>query len=186
MCDSCYDAINFYALPLTIKLSPHYLDSLTAAAEFNGPLSKLIYEFKYKNARGMSHWAADFLRYTTVIPVCNVITAVPLHPHRQRDRGFNQAEEIATHLSPLMNIPYQPLLLRTQNTVSQASLSDKFERLDNLSSSFEILVPAAEFSDSVLIIDDVTTTGTTLNECAKVLKAHGYLQVHGLVLAHGK
>ena len=138
----------------------------------------------------MGKWAADFLFTTTQIPLTTIVTAVPLHSRRQAKRGFNQAEEIAQELALLLHVPYQPLLDRQRPTLSQASQAHRHQRLTQLHDCFAMNskapLPAHAENVSVLLIDDVVTTGSTLNECAQVLKQNGYGSIHALVLAHGQ
>ncbi len=172
-------------MPVSINLDETYVDTLIAATVFEEPIKSLLHEFKYQSVKGIGQWCGRMLYETTNFPQADIITAVPLHPQRQRLRGFNQAEEVAKELSTLSKIPYLPLLKRTKHTEYQASISDRTQRLTHLQNCFEFIQPKQPIGSTVLLIDDVTTTGTTLNECAKVLKQNGFTQVFGLVVAHG-
>lgn len=143
---------------------------------------------KYSHVKGLATFAGQLIDYTMNLPTVDLITSVPLHPKRQKDRGFNQAEMMAQEVSRQQDIPYLNLLIRTRHTVNQASLHDKEKRLSNLKDIFELdqKIELQLIKDkSIMIIDDVTTTGTTLNECAKVLKKYGAKTVIGVTLAHG-
>ena len=113
----------------------------------------------------------------------SILTFVPLYPSRERWRGFNQSEKIATLLSRYFNIPCRKLLTKRKNTKHQVGLARK-ERLQNVHNVFEV-VKKESLCTSVIIIDDVMTTGGTLEECAKVLKKSGVKEVYGLVFARG-
>lgn len=189
LCDNCYSKIHFFGSQIEITLENPALDTLLSAAHYQPPLSNLIKEMKYQRVQNLAQVAADILYWSVNIPHTDLITAVPLHPKRHQERGFNQAAAIAVHLSNLLQVPYQPLLLRTQNTPHQASISDRQHRLTHLQNCFEINIPIfsklKNCPQKVLLIDDVTTTGTTLNECAHILKNHGVKKVIGLTLGHG-
>ncbi len=188
LCQNCYEQIHFFTLPITLKLDDISLDQLLSCAHYGFPISNLIKEMKYSHVKGLATFAGQLIDYTMNLPTVDLITSVPLHPKRQKDRGFNQAEMMAQEVSRQQDIPYLNLLIRTRHTVNQASLHDKEKRLSNLKDIFELdqKIELQLIKDkSIMIIDDVTTTGTTLNECAKVLKKYGAKTVIGVTLAHG-
>ena len=128
------------------------------------------------------------LSYLNNQPPSIIVTSIPLHPKRQRVRGFNQAEEVAKAYATLANLPYQPLLKRTVYSAPQAQLRTKSDREHHLTDHF-VINPSIQLEktteSTVILIDDVVTTGSTLNECARVLKSTGFSHVHGLTVAHG-
>ncbi len=111
----------------------------------------------------------------------DVLTPVPLHPRRLRSRGYNQSALLAKELSKQLGLEVdQALLRRTNNTRPQVSAS-RDERRENVRGSFRCDGPAD--GRSVILVDDVATTGSTLSACAAVLKAAGASSVWCLVLA---
>jgi ComF family protein len=117
------------------------------------------------------------------LPALDVIIPVPLHPQRLREREYNQSLLLANRLSRQTGIPLLlACLLRIRPTVPQTSLSKK-ERLTNLRGAFSVSKPAYIQGKRILLVDDVFTTGTTLNECAKTLRRAGSGHVYGLTLA---
>ena len=100
------------------------------------------------------------------------LVPVPLHPARQRERGFNQADLLAELLSRKTSIPLQRVLQRIRYTKTQTAF-DRAERMENLRNAFRLRKNADVRGFRVLLIDDVLTTGSTLSECARVLKAAG-------------
>ncbi len=111
----------------------------------------------------------------------DVVVPVPLHPRRQYQRGFNQAEDLARHLG----VPVVPLLKRIVFTTSQIELP-KEERHRNVKDAFEFAAdPRAPIPDPsiVVLVDDVATTGATLEACAMVLKRSGVKEVRALTAA---
>ncbi len=112
------------------------------------------------------------------------IVPVPLHPRRQRARGFNQAEILARPISELLDVPVVNAVARERNTAPQVRLRAS-ERLENLARAF---VVSEDMQDriagkSLLIIDDVMTTGATLSAVALALQEAGSGSIYGLTLA---
>lgn len=176
LCHRCYEDIDFYPFPIK--------NEIIVTAKYEGIIRKLLITFKYKNIKGIGKTLARLVYHTTALPKVEIITSVPLHPKRKSQRGFNQATEIAQELSRITQTPFSKLLIRTRHLPAQASISDKQQRLKRLENVFEATQKVFNFG-SVLIVDDVTTTGTTLNECAAVLKKAGVKQVYSLAIAHG-
>jgi ComF family protein len=115
---------------------------------------------------------------------CDTITFIPLHELRQRHRGYNQAQLLAEQCSQALSLPLQPLLSRVKNTPVQTRLSAA-QRQQNVVGAFHLLPAARQALQgrNILLIDDVCTTGSTMNACALPLFAHGARAVWGLVLA---
>jgi len=149
------------------------------------PISTLIHSFKYKHAKFIGPLLARLMFYSGSFPQTEVVSFIPLHKKRQSERGYNQAQELATQLSVLGQLPCQSLLQRVKMTQTQASVKDRQTRLISLADCFKPLPNLSHLPRSVLLIDDVVTTGSTLNACAKVLKEMGVQEVHALCVAHG-
>jgi len=112
----------------------------------------------------------------------DLVLSVPLSRVKKIERGYNQADLLARPLANSIGVPYMTeFLRRKKETVSQVGLSKK-ERRSNVSNAFEVVKDCSRYR-SVLIIDDVMTTGATINACAKVLKSEGVSAVYGLTLA---
>ena len=110
------------------------------------------------------------------MPEC--IVPVPLHPIKKRMRGFNQTELLADALSRETNLPVRKLLKKIKHTKEQKSLS-KYQRMRNVADAFEVDEEAlnGKIPETVLLLDDVNTTGSTLTACAKALRARGVKRV---------
>ena len=105
-----------------------------------------------------------------------MILPVPLHKARQRERGFNQAWLLARHLSRWTQVPLMDrVLVRHRSTTAQAGLSRK-QRRRNIQGAFRVADRAAIRGRAVLLVDDVFTTGATLNECARILRKQGHIE----------
>ena len=184
-CKQCFSKVKPFKNPVKLDLPGQvYLDQVLAAAVYAPPIDQLIHELKYQSVKDIGLTCARIINYLVQVPAVDIITYVPLHQLKQSDRGFNQAQVIASELSRLTNIPCANLLKRTVNTSPQARVTSREERLNRMANIFKansVLNPPF----SILLVDDVTTTGSTLNECAKVLKQVGVKKVIGLVVAHG-
>lgn len=164
-----------------------HFSSAVAAYRSRGIVRKLIHEFKYGHQVHLRHPVADWLVETLDDPRLqgrrfDAVIPVPLHPARKRERGFNQAELLAEALSKRANLPLRNALERIRYTTTQTAF-DRSERMENLHNAFRLRKKADVRGCRVLLIDDVLTTGSTLSECARVLKAGGAISVHAATAA---
>lgn len=188
LCDSCFDQILFSTVQPQIILEKRYIDQVRVAAEFSYSIKSLIISLKYKKIKKVSVILGKMLYYCASFPEVHYVTAVPMHPWKYNQRGYNQAALIAQTFCKEAGLLYINCLEKNNYTQSQASVKDKVTRqknsLDMYSLKHEYTQNNKIKNKSFLIIDDVLTTGNTLNECAKVLKQHGAKSVVGLVVAH--
>jgi ComF family protein len=152
-----------------------------------GIVRDVIHEFKYNRQIHLRHLVARWLRAALDderLRNCqfDVMVPVPLHPARQRERGFNQAILLAQLLTAQTSIPCRPLLKRIRYTTTQTTL-DRSERMENLHNAFRLRQNVDVRGLRVLLIDDVLTTGSTLSECARVLKRAGAKSFHAAIAA---
>ncbi len=164
----------------------------------SGPLADVLVPFAYA---GVVRTAVQHLKYrglrslvpemarpmawelAVTVPPPFTLVPVPLHPARRRERGFNQAELLARELARLLDAPLSTgALRRTKDTSSQVSTSTRAERLRNVRDAFA----ATDGMDgaTVVLVDDVTTTGATLLAAAQALLSAGAARVYGLTFAH--
>lgn len=141
----------------------------------DGLVQQLLHEFKYKNNKVVGVFLAKrfaaALRKTTWIQEVDVIIPVPLHKSKENKRGFNQSEIISQTLSSVLNITADSQsLIRIANTDSQVQKS-RAERAENMSRAFSIKDAAHLKGKHVLLIDDVLTTGATIEACVLALQA---------------
>jgi competence protein ComFC len=164
-----------------------YFDAAVAAYRGRGIVRQIIHDFKYGRQIHLRHLAAGWLFAALEDErlrgrAFDVIVPVPLHPARQRERGFNQASLIAELLSARISIPCKLLLERIRYTTTQTAL-DRAERMENLHNAFRLRKNADVRGLRVLLIDDVLTTGSTLSECARTLKRSHATSVHAVTAA---
>lgn len=153
------------------------------------PVSTSIYRFKYHNQRFYASFYAlrAASRYSTLIKRWNpqLIVPIPLHPRRRRERGYNQAELLSEELGRILGIPVaKGLIERVQNTLPQKVLDNK-KRKQNMERAFVTKVPLVNLR-SVLVVDDIYTTGTTIDAIARVLKVRGVQKVYFLTISIGQ
>jgi ComF family protein len=165
----------------------HFYDTVRAPFLYEGGIMQAIHQFKYT---GKSHLAgslgpllASYVKVRMETTAECLTIPVPLHPKRLRERGFNQSLLLARHVASLLGTELDFLSLRRiRYTQPQTGLKSE-ERKRNVRKAFEIMNQEVVKGRIVLLVDDVTTTGSTLNECARVLKRAGAERVFGLVLA---
>jgi ComF family protein len=161
------------------------IDAIRTPFRFEGLIRKAVHEFKYRNLRAIAGQLglllADYLKENPI--PCDIIVPVPLHPKRLRERGFNQSALLAFELSKLTGISVNNTsLIRSVYNVQQAKTANVEERRKNVIGIFKV-VDVDLREKKVLLIDDVTTSGATLNSCASLLKSAGAASVCGLTLA---
>ena len=137
-------------------------------------VQRMMHMLKYRGRRDVGYYLgklyAGELKTTEPFSNADVIIPVPLHPSKQRRRGYNQAEVIARGLSDGLNIPCRTdLLVRSHNTATQTRKS-RVERWVNVSKIFAFTQPGALDGKRLMLVDDVVTTGSTLEACAKVIQ----------------
>lgn len=157
----------------------NYLSDFSSAFIFQEgfELQKLIHSLKYdKNyhvGKFLGKITAELLSEKILLWKSNLIIPIPLHILRKADRGFNQANEIANGISKSLKIPIKSNILKRKiYTVTQTKLNLK-ERKKNIEGAFRLNKSAEIIGKNILLVDDVITTGATINECAKVLKQNG-------------
>jgi ComF family protein len=164
-----------------------HFEAAVAVYRSRGIVRRLVHQFKYGQQQHLRHPIAGWLWETLGDPRLrgrhfDAIVPVPLHPARERERGFNQAALLAELLSRRTGIPLRHALLRVRYTTTQTAY-DRQERMENLKDAFCLRKNADVRGSRMLLVDDVLTTGSTLSECARVLKKGGTLSVHAATAA---
>lgn len=164
---------------------PSKIDSIRSTSPFEGVMRQAIHELKYHNLKAISVTLAQLLvsyLETNSLSV-EVVVPVPLHPKRLRERGYNQSSLLARELSKQSGLPLvEDCLYRFKNSPPQAETNTAEERWKNVAGAFECHNDKLR-GKRVLLIDDVCTSGATLEACAEVLKDGGVAMVWGLTLA---
>lgn len=161
----------------------------------NKTIKKSIWSLKYKRALDLAQIFAPLLAINLLDELADklitsekiILLPVPLSPRRFRQRGYNQAQELAKQMQAINPQQFElknDLLKKIKNTPTQVSLQSRAQRLSNLKQAFAIKEHKAYAPNQVfVIVDDVSTTGATINEIRHALKHHGYTQTYGLVIA---
>ena len=172
LCSSCFDW-------------QAHIDGIRSPFRFDGAIRKAIHELKYQNLRAIAVPQAALLdEYLASNPIpADVLVPIPLHPKRLRERGYNQSELLARELSKLTRLPVEPgYLVRQRDTPPQARTTSVEERKQNIARAFLCPDNMVE-GKRILLIDDVSTSGATLDAAAEALKSRGFGPVWGLVVA---
>jgi len=206
ICNDCYSRVRLISPPYcercerplptpdikvcnTCIIEPHPCSYIRGISPYDGITEHLIILLKYNGKRGtakiLGRLMTQVISNEEIYRNCEVIVPVPLHPTRIRERGYNQAELLGKELSVELNIPLiSDALVRVRATPSQTKLSPE-ERIKNVKDAFAVNKRRAELINGkiVLLVDDVLTTGATLNECARTLLKGDIKEVLGIVSA---
>lgn len=181
MCEVCWASIR-YTPGLDVCFdATHFVSRAAAVDEYDGRMKDIIHALKYDRRRSISPRLGALMRKSGAKLLCDAdcVVPVPLHPRREFSRGFNQAHDLAMQLGP----PVAPLLKRVVFTRSQIDLP-KHERHLNVRDAFVFNDKLKGLSIRIaVLVDDVSTTGATLESCARVLKQNGVKDVRALTAA---
>ena len=180
VCAACWDAI-VPTTPLGAASFPPLISRAMAIGPYEGTLKAVVHALKYDPRRTIAKHLASRMRARAgeILDEADAVVPVPLHPGRERARGFNQARELARHLE----LPLLDVVVRTRRTASQADLPAA-KRESNVRGAFALAKGARSLEGLVVVlVDDVSTTGATLNACAAPLLAAGVKEVRALTAA---
>jgi len=187
LCDVCGDPLRSWRVITDESVAcrrctqtKHQVSQSRAIGEYDGSLRAIVHALKYDGRRSVARPLADLLAQhgDAVLAGADLVVPVPLHRSRKRARGFNQAAEIARHLP----VASAEVLKRVRATVSQTDLPAA-ERHANVRNVFSKRRRADVNGLVVVLVDDVSTTGATLDSCARVLMESGAREVRALTAA---
>jgi ComF family protein len=188
LCDACGDPLpSWRVISLTACICPRCrrthprVSRSRAIGEYDGSLRSIVHAFKYDGRRSLALPLAARMRDTgrNVLEGADAIVPVPLHAARRRERGFNQAHDLARHLG----LPVVNALRRIRPTAPQVSLAAA-RRHANVRGAFRATRAAGCLAGTIVVlVDDVSTTGATLEACARVLDEVGAREVRALTAA---
>ena len=181
VCPDCRQALA--KLWLGADPPPKGFDGAAYAYAYHGPVAGIVHRMKYSGVyRLAAFMGTDMVRaYRAIEPTgVDVVTWVPMHTKRLRQRGYNHARLLAEDVAARLELPCEDMLARVRDTVQQARLSDD-ERRRNLTDAFRLNGPVE--GRRVLLVDDVCTTGATARECAQALRKGGAQAVYLLCYA---
>ena len=208
VCAKCWSGVRFIRAPFCERCGLPYEGDITtpfecsncrdvelhfssarSAVTAKGLTLEVIHRFKYNNALWFEPFLADLLMRVAVPALreekWDVIVPVPLHPTKERERGFNQATLIATQLARALGLPLNENLVRRVTPTRTQTLLTKKQRADNVRRAFAA-VPGAKLSgERIVLVDDVLTTGATTSACARILRKLGAGDVCVWTVARG-
>lgn len=195
ICSICYKKIEFFhenkaEQANRNKITDRWCDEMVYACKYNGIIKYSIIKYKFFNkAHHFNTYAAfleNRLRNLPGIRETDMIISVPIHRKRMKIRGYNQSYLISRELSKKMKIPERSeLLVRIKHADNQSHIAGNM-RFSNIRGVFKVTDPDAVKGKRILLIDDVLTTGSTVNECARVLKEAGAEHVIAAAVASGR
>ena len=201
ICDACYLKLPFISgkvclgcgesifssanYCLNCKNTKRYFEQCFSLFNFDGEIKKLIHELKYDGKKYVAKTLSNFLLKQFAVKNLNVdvIIPIPLHESKFKIRGFNQSELLCSGFIKFGFNVDTTSLIRIKDTTTQTNLT-KQERLKNMENAFKCVNKKLVKGKTVLLIDDVYTTGATFNEASKVLINAGASKVYGLTVAH--
>ena len=193
MCERCSQPFDgaitqAFTCPNCADREVHF-ECAVAAFRSHGVVRDFIHDFKYNGQRHLLGPLAEWLVHTLDDPRISsrpfdALVPVPLHHIRFREREFNQAAELAALASQRCGVPVLHALKRTRHTSTQTKL-DRAERMENLRGAFRVRHIASVKERHVVLVDDVFTTGSTVEECSRVLLHAGAASVRVITVARG-
>lgn len=187
LCENCHSLLPRCEKGFVKAPFMPYVHKLFAAYYYDEGLDSAIHAMKFNHQPKLSE-TFGYLLYEEIakvplLPDWDMILPVPMHRKKKRQRGYNQSELLADRLSEYLHIPvYHNLLVKTRHTKPQSKLKRE-ERLFNLEDAFDVVNGPEIEGKNILLLDDVATTGTTLNNCAKILYEKGAAFVFASVIA---
>jgi len=188
LCERCGDPLPTWrsiSVPLAVcprcRRTRRLIDRARAIGAHDGALRAIVHALKYEGRRSLARTLGALMRQRGAEILVGVACAVPvpLHPSRRRERGFNQAADLARHVG----VPVVSALARVRATATQTGLPAA-QRHRNVRDAFALTrAGRALAGQSVVLIDDVSTTGATLEACARALKGGGVTEVRALTAA---
>lgn len=157
------------------------LKRVWVASRYEAYVKQLIREFKFERKRAACESLAQVISDTIVVNNYDLVCSVPCATSRLRRRGFNQSDLLGRRVAKTLKVPYIDVLIRSGQAEQVGQT--RSERLHQSRSLFRLVKPVKD--KKILLIDDVATTGTTLNNCAHALKLGGAKRIEAAVIARG-
>ena len=162
------------------------IDGLTSFFHYDGVVKKAVKAIKYRYVSDLSNEFVSLISHlpSIIYDPRSLLVPIPLHPARLRDRGFNQAESLGSLVASALHISMRTdILTRVRKTTPQASVRKRKDRLKNMDGAFAVHSPLIRNHSSVVLFDDVFTTGATMRSAANVLKRAGVKRVWAMTMA---
>jgi len=201
LCEGCWNSLGMIPFPFCPNCKSFFSDEknrclfcstdsnllyVRSLGIFDDFYKVLIHKFKYKGkvslGKKLSKKLGEEIKKDKRFSSFDFLIPVPLHPARKRERGYNQSEVMGEVISKELDISFlKNVLKRIKNTKDQTKLNDE-QRRKNVKDAFKVSFPEMIKDKKIILVDDVITTGATLDECAKVLKDNGAKKIVGVTL----
>ncbi len=188
-CGKCLNILEYYHEKVIFHpLYGWFYDKLICGFEYKSYVKNLMLQYKFENKRYLAKSFGDLLVYKLqkYKITADIIVPVPIHKKRAVKRGYNQSLYIAKVVSELMGIPCSTEVLRKDINNQKQSLLDSKNRANNVKGVYSLISNKEIEGKKVLLIDDIYTTGMTVNECSKVLKQGGAKEIIVVTVLYGR
>ena len=187
ICKNCEKKINVKAIKNTLTTRSGRRFLCIAPFAYVEPIRSAIHDYKFRGAKSFAvpfgRYISDVLSEVVDITKVDLITSVPLHKARKRERGFNQSEIFAREISRITGIKYVETLKKVKNNKIQHELRLD-QRAENVKNVYAVLDKTLVEEKRIIICDDILTTGNTMAECANMLFKSGAKEVIGATIAN--
>ncbi len=197
LCNYCYTNLpksNFHkydknpVATLFYGRTPLLLASSFYLFQKKGSVQKILHAIKYKHNKDLAvlvgKWYAEDLKTNETISKAYFIIPVPLHSKKFKIRGYNQSEEFARGLSEGLKIPLNTSVLKRKEFTETQTKKSKYERWENVEDVFELNTPEIFKNKHIVLVDDVITTGATIEACCQLLQKIEGIQISVLSIAY--
>lgn len=187
LCSECHGVLPCHGNGFRKLREIPYCDSAFAAFKYSDGIDTAIQSMKFKHqpllAGTLAYLLYERMMESNITSEFDAIIPVPMHPRKKRERGYNQSQLIANELSLYLGIPVlDEVLIKNRYTRPQSQLGRE-ERIRNLDGAFSVKTANKIINKKILLVDDVVTTGTTINNCAKILYERGASALFASVIA---
>lgn len=186
-CEKCLNILECYREKVFSNTkNQNSYEQLLCLFEYNGIIKDKMLQYKFKNKKYLSRMFGELLASGVKKHniVADMIIPVPISKRRLQERGYNQCEYIAKFFSKISNIQLEKnCLIKIKDNPKQSTLS-AISRITNVMDAYKVLNVEKIFDKTIILLDDIYTTGATMNECAKVLKKAGAKKVIALAVLY--
>ena len=185
-CEECRKALPYTVGDSIVQKLP-FIEKCISPLYYKDKVREAILRYKFYGCESYSERFGAIMAETAEKNLdcgsVDMISCIPLSRKRRRKRGYDQAELLAREISARTGVAFVPLLKKTKDNAVQSTIKDAKRRAANVAGVYSLVSAAAVKGKTILLVDDVTTTGATLSECARVLKKAGAKTVFAVTLA---
>ncbi len=188
-CRKCLNILEYYQEKVVLyPKNGNYYDKLLCGFEYKSYIKNKMLQYKFENKRYLAKSFGDLLAYRLKqYNLCaDLIVPVPIHYKRDLDRGYNQSAYIAKFVGELIGIPVNKDILVKIKYNQKQSLLDMNSRKENVKNVYSVVKDTPIKDKKILLIDDIFTTGSTVNECSRVLKEAGAKEIIVATVLYGR